>query len=177
MWTEGAREGWRFVALLAVRGTAYHHWSHVIDWLHWFGVTSQDLGGGIDTTPWMNALSGHLTSLARLWLLRVLLTCFTRGEQISFFFFSLSFRPPLCHSCPARPWPDNPLEEIMLDISVSVPGWAALFLNAAHVEIHVMSFCSGDECVCFNGDLKKKKTPLSFCLSCPPLDKFIRRGR
>lgn len=80
------------VALLAVRGTAYHHWSHVIDWLHWFGVTSQDLGGGIDTTPWMNTLCGHWTSLVRLWLLGVLLTCFTRGEQIRIFFSF--FRPP-----------------------------------------------------------------------------------
>lgn len=92
--------------------------------------------GGIDTTPWMNALSGHLTSLARLWLFSVVRARFTWRDQI--FFLSL-FVPPLpLVPCPAltrqSTWGDY-----MGYISVAVPGWSAVFLNAAHVEIHFMS--------------------------------------
>lgn len=105
-----ARDLWLCWQRMAQPATVKAMWS-----TGFTGVVSIPRTGGIDTTPWMNALSGLLTSLARLWLFSVVLAHFTRRDQIFFLFSFL-----LCHPCCAQPWPDNPLEEITWDIPVAV---------------------------------------------------------
>ncbi len=93
---ERARDLWLCWQCTAQPATVKAMWS-----TGFTGVVSIPRTGGIDTTPWMNALSGHLTSLAMLWLFSVVLAYFTWRDQI---FFPLFFPPLPPVLCSALTW-------------------------------------------------------------------------
>lgn len=109
--------------------------------------------GGTDTAPWMNALSGLLTSLARPWLFAVVRARFTCRHQIFPLF------PPLCRSSSARPWPR---QSTWADYEGYLGGSRRLF--PPNLEIHLMFPCCCQE----------KETSPRLCLVG---DRLIREGR